>query len=70
MGTKVHVPFYNPIDKGDEQMRLNKNLGMILLAIYLIIVGLEGLGILSLGGLGVIAAICALGAGILILINR
>jgi len=51
-------------------MRLNKNLGMILLAIYLIIVGLEGLGILSLGGLGVIAAICALGAGILILINR
>ena len=49
-------------------MRLNKNLGMILLAVYLIIVGLQGLGIL--GGLGVIAAICALAAGILLLINR
>jgi len=43
---------------------------MVLLAIYLIIVGLEGLGVLSLGGLGVIAAICALAAGILLLINR
>ena len=49
-------------------MKLNKNLGMILLGIYLVIVGLQGLGVL--GGLGVIAAICALGAGILLLINR
>ncbi|MGA7193654.1 MAG: hypothetical protein WBW94_08490 [Anaerolineales bacterium] len=50
-------------------MRLNKNLAMILLAIYLIIVGLEGLGI-SFSFLPIIAAICALAAGILILINR
>jgi len=49
-------------------MRLNKNLGMILLAVYLILVGLQGLGVF--GGLGVVAAICALGAGILLIINR
>lgn len=51
-------------------MRLNRNLGLLLLAIYLIIVGLEGLGVLSVGGLSVVAAICALAAGILLLINR
>jgi len=50
-------------------MKLNKNLGMILLAVYLIIVGLQGIG-LSFGPLGIIAAICALAAGILLLINR
>ena len=54
--------------KGDGVMKLNKNLGMILLAVYLIIVGLQGLGVL--GGLGVVAALCALAAGILLLINR
>ena len=50
-------------------MRLNKNLAMILLAVYLIIVGLEGLGV-SFPFLPIIAAICALAAGILLLINR
>ncbi len=50
-------------------MRLNRNLAMILLAIFLILVGLEGLGV-SFGLLHIIAAICALAAGILILINR
>jgi hypothetical protein len=50
-------------------MAFNRNLGMILLAIYLILVGLAGLGV-SFGGLAVVAAICALAAGILILINR
>jgi hypothetical protein len=42
---------------------------MILLAIYLILVGLSGLGV-SLQGLSLIAAICALAAGVLILIGR
>ena len=50
-------------------MKLNKNLAMILLAIYLILVGLEGLGV-SFSFLPIIAAICALAAGILFLINR
>ena len=49
-------------------MRLNKNLSMLLLAIYLILVGLAGLGIFSLGGQ--LGAILALAAGILLLINR
>ncbi len=50
-------------------MKLNKNLGFILLAVYLILVGLMGIGV-SFGPLGIIAAICALAAGILLLINR
>lgn len=50
-------------------MRLNKNLGMILLAVYLILAGLSGLGV-SFAFLGLIEALCALGAGILLLINR
>ena len=51
-------------------MRLNQNLGFILLAIFLILYGLSGLGLLKLGALAVVAALCALAAGILILINR
>ena len=51
-------------------MRLNRNLGMILLAVYLILVGISGLGLFSFAAMDTIAAICALAAGILILINR
>lgn len=50
-------------------MRLPKDIAMILLAIYLIIVGLEGPG-LGFCLLSLLAALCALAAGILILINR
>ncbi len=50
-------------------MKLNKNLAMILLAVYLILVGLEGLGV-EISLLHILAAICALAAGILFLINR
>jgi hypothetical protein len=49
-------------------MRLTRNAGMLLLAIYLILVGLSGLT--SLGQLAIIIPILALLAGILILINR
>jgi hypothetical protein len=51
-------------------MRLNRNLGLVLLAIYLILVGLEGLFGISLGALSILVPICALLAGILLLINR
>lgn len=51
-------------------MRLNRNLAMILLAVYLILVGIAGLGIFSFAAMNTIAAICALAAGILILVNR
>lgn len=47
-------------------MNFNKNLGMLLLGIYLICVGLVGFGI----PLGVVPAILALIAGILILMGR
>ena len=48
-------------------MNITKNLGMLVLAIYLICVGLVGLAGLNLG---VIPAILAIVAGILILIGR
>ena len=51
----------------DARMTFNKNIGMILLAVYLILVGL-----IALTGLpfGILPAIVALIAGIFILIGR
>ena len=51
-------------------MRLNKNLGFVLLAIYLILVGLQTLFGLSFSFMGIIMGICALGAGLLLLLRR
>ena len=50
-------------------MRLTKNLGMLLLAIWLIAWGLMAL-IPALSGLGPILAILAIAAGVLILLGR
>jgi len=50
-----------------EAMTITKNLGMLVLAIYLICVGLVGLAGLNLG---MVTAILAIVAGILILIGR
>jgi hypothetical protein len=49
---------------------ITKNLGMLVLAIYLIVVGVLGLGIISIGGLGVVVALLAVAAGVLILLGR
>ena len=49
-------------------MRFNGNLGFLLLGIWLILTGLSAF--LSLGGLGVILALLAIAAGILILMGR
>jgi hypothetical protein len=49
-------------------MKLPKNLGMLLLAIWLILTGLAGF--VSLGGLGVILNLLAIAAGILLLLRR
>jgi len=49
-------------------LAIGRNLGMLLLAIYLILVGLSGLVALPLGG--PIVAVIALLAGILILAGR
>lgn len=51
-------------------MRLTRNLGMLLLAIWLILTGLVPLLNLSFSGLGTLMAILAIGAGLLILIGR
>ena len=52
-----------------SNMRLTKNLGMLLLAIWLIAWGLVTL-IPALNGLGIILAILAIAAGVLILLGR
>jgi hypothetical protein len=51
-------------------MNITKNLGMLLLSIWLILTGLIALLSFSFAGLSVIMAILALAAGILILIGR
>lgn len=50
-------------------MKLPKNLGILLLAIWLILIGLTGFG-LSLGGLRPVLDILAIAAGILLLLRR
>lgn len=51
-------------------MVITKNLGMLVLAIYLIVVGVLGLGIISAGALGPVVAVLAVVAGVLILLGR
>ena len=50
-------------------MKITRNIGMLLLAIWLIVSGLAAF-IPALGGLGVILAILAIAAGIFILLGR
>ena len=52
----------------NEAMNITKNLGMLLLAIYLILVGITALLHFALPG--IVIALLALAAGILILIGR
>ena len=51
-------------------MKITKNLGMLLLAIYLIVAGVAGLGVIQIAGFGTILAILAIVAGILILLGK
>lgn len=51
-------------------MKLTKNLGMLLLAIWLIVTGLQEFVHLSVSGLPTIMAVLAIAAGVLILIGR
>jgi len=50
--------------------KLTRNLGMLLLGVWLILSGLVGLLHLSFSGLGALMAIVAIAAGALILANR
>jgi len=49
-------------------MRFNKNIGFLLLAIWLILTGLSAF--ISMGGLGVILALLAIAAGVFVLLGR
>ena len=49
---------------------ITKNIGMLVLAIYLILVGIIGIFGVSLGAAGILLPILALVAGILILLGK
>jgi len=51
-------------------MRITKNLGILLLAIWLILTGIVPLLHLSFAGLGLVMSILAIVAGILLLVGR
>jgi hypothetical protein len=51
-------------------MHITRNIGFLLLAIFLILYGLIALLSLSFAGLGIIMAILAIAAGIFILLDR
>lgn len=51
-------------------MKITKNLGMLLLAIWLILTGLIGLLGLSFHGLSILMGILAIAAGVILLIRR
>ncbi len=51
-------------------MRVIRNLGMLLLAAWLILTGLIPLLHLSFSGLGTVMAILAIAAGVLIVVGR
>jgi hypothetical protein len=51
-------------------MKLTKNLGLLLLGIWLILTGLIPLLNLSFSGLGTLMAILAIAAGVFILLGR
>lgn len=50
--------------------KLNRNLGMLLLGIWLILTGLIPLLSLSIAGLGTIMAVLAIAAGVLLVLGR
>ena len=57
--------------RGKEvKMKITKNLGMLLLGIWLIISGVAPLINLSFAGLGTLMAVLALAAGALIIVGR
>ena len=53
-----------------NSMKVTKNLGMLLLGIWLILTGLTPLLNLSFSGLGSVMGIIAIAAGALILVGR
>ena len=67
----VRIQAYDETTKSESMvMNFTKNIGMLLLSIYLILAGILGLGVFTLGSLHVIVALLALIAGIFILIGK
>jgi hypothetical protein len=58
------------LQRKETIMKFNRNIGFLLLAIWLILYGLIALLGLSFSGLSLIMALLALAAGIFILLNR
>jgi hypothetical protein len=51
-------------------MKMTRNIGMLLLAIWLVLTGLMPLLKFSFSGMGTVMAILAVAAGVLILVGR
>ena len=51
-------------------MKLTRNIGMLLLAVWLVMTGLIPVLNLSFSGLGTVMAILAIAAGVLIVVGR
>lgn len=51
-------------------MKVTRNVGMLLLAVWLILTGLVPLLNLSFSGLGTVMAILAIAAGVLVVVGR
>jgi sulfite exporter TauE/SafE len=67
----VNATFTAFIDQEKSKtMNVTKNLGMLLLSAYLIVVGLMGAFGLSLGQLGILVPLLAIAAGVFLLIGK
>jgi hypothetical protein len=64
-GSGIRFPF-----QPKDNPMITKNIGMLLLAIYLILVGIIGIFGVSLGAAGILLPILALIAGIMILLGK
>jgi hypothetical protein len=70
LSTHIRASVDDDLLKGELPMRLTKNIGMLLLAVWLILTGLIPLINLSVSGLSTGMAVLAVVAGILILVGR
>jgi hypothetical protein len=71
-GTKKEIPIKESqfLRKEMNEMKLTRNIGLILLSIWLIVTGLIQLLHFHFSGLPIIMAILAIAAGIFILLQR
>jgi hypothetical protein len=68
--TALSVDTIHSFTKGRLSMKLTKNIGMLLLALWLVLTGLIQLLNLYFSGLGILMAILAIAAGVFISLGR